>query len=241
MGKGYKVQDFAAPWWIPCDRGQFQRGQLIRAFLPHVDLTPHTLTPEGRVSPTDHSEALFRIAPLRVREPYARSRLPVAALPAVEGEVYTVHRSKTRPALIVSTGGSEVPKPLRPSTTPRWQTAPTLLVAPFYGTERTDGRAGWHPPFIDRIRRCEYPQFMLDALPLPGSTSESVLRFDHVQPIGRHHESYEPVGFCLSEDALLIVDEWLTWLWSGKLDEASVLAEIRAELLAEGVRNDGER
>jgi uncharacterized protein (TIGR02646 family) len=87
----------------------------------------------------------------------------------------TVHRSKARPALVVSTGGSDVPKVLRPSTTPKWQTAPTFLIAPFYGTERTEERAGWHPPFIERIRQCEYPQFMLDTLPRPGSTTDSVL------------------------------------------------------------------
>jgi len=240
VSRDHKIQEFASPWWVPCDLHPVRRGQLIHAFVPHVDLTPQTLTPEGRVTPTEHTEALFRIAPLRIRDPRRRSTLPVAALPPLEGEVYTIHRSKTRPVLVVSTGGPEVPKGLRPSTSPRWQTAPAFLVAPFYGTTRTEGRAGWHPPFIDRIRRCEYPQFMLDTLPLPGTTTDSVLRFDHIQPIGRHHESYQPTGFCLSDDALLIVDEWLTWLWSGEIGEATLLAEIRGALLAQDGATGGD-
>jgi hypothetical protein len=237
VGKAHTVQEFASPWWIRCDPHTIQRGQLIRAFVPHVDLTPLTLTPEGREAPTSHDTALFRIAPLRIRDPQQRrSRLPVAALPIPQGEIHTVHRSKVRPVLVVSTGGSDVPKVLRPSTSPKWQTAPTFLVAPFYGTERTDERAGWHPQFIDRIRQCEYPQFMLDTL--PGSTTESVLRFDHIQPVGRHHESYEPMEFCLSADALCLVDEWLTWLRFGELDAGALLADIRGELMAaEGPAN----
>jgi len=67
---------------------------------------------------------------------------------------------------------------------------PTALVVPFYGAEHTEARSGWPSQFLDRIRRCEYPQFMLDVL--PGSTTESVARLNHLQPIGRHHESYDP-------------------------------------------------
>jgi hypothetical protein len=104
-------------------------------------------------------------------------------------------------------------------------------VVPLYGTEQSDRRAGWHPPFLDRIRRCEYPQFMLDEV--PTSKSASVVRFDHLQPIGRHHDSYEPSEYRLSDDALIVVDEWLTWLKTGVLGEETVLADIRTTLLAE--------
>jgi hypothetical protein len=229
-----KVQDYAAPWWVKCDENPIRRGQLVRAFVPHVDLTPNTLVPEGRKEATDHQRATFHLEPLRAREPAKKSSLPVAALPQYDGEVYTVHRSKLRPCLIVSAGGTDVPKALRPSSSPKWQSTPTFLVAPFYGTAKTVDRAGWHPPFLDRIRRCEYPQFLLDTLPLPGTTAESVLRFDHLQPIGRHHESYEPTPFCLSDDALMLVDEWLTWLKTGELAEDAILADIRGALKHEG-------
>jgi hypothetical protein len=185
-----RVQDFAGPWWVSCDPYPLKRGQLVRAFVPHVDLMPNTLVPEGRKEPQEHGRAIFKLAPLRIGARRSTPPLPVAALPQYEGEVYSVHRAKVRYGLVVSDGGPEVAKDLRPQSSPRWQSAPTFLVAPYYGTERTEGRAGWYPPFLSRIRQCEYPQFMLDTL--PGFKTESVLRFDHIQPVGKHHESYEP-------------------------------------------------
>jgi hypothetical protein len=194
-------------------------------------MVPNTLVPEGRTTATSHQDARFKLQSLRVADPRKKSTLPVAALPSYEGEVYSVHRAKVRPCIVVSIGGPDVPKELRPSSSPKWQSSPTALVVPLYGTEQSDRRAGWHPPFLDRIRRCEYPQFMLDEV--PTSKSASVVRFDHLQPIGRHHDSYEPSEYRLSDDALIVVDEWLTWLKTGVLGEETVLADIRTTLLAE--------
>jgi hypothetical protein len=73
---------------------------------------------------------------------------------------------------------------------------------------------------------------MLDTL--PGFKTESVLRFDHIQPIGKHHESYEALPHRLNDDALVLVDEWLAWLRSGGLDATTLLAEIQASLAIEG-------
>lgn len=226
-----KVQDYAEPWWVKCAAHPLCRGQLVRAFVPHVDLVPNTLVPEGRTNPTSHDQARYKIQTLRVGDLHEKPTLPVAALPSREGEVFTVHRAKVRPCIVVSIGGPEVPKELRPSSSPRWQSSPTALIAPLYGTERNDQRAGWHPPLLDRIRRCEYPQFMLDTI--PGAKCESVVRFDHMQPVGRHHDSYQPSEHRLSDDALLLVDEWLTWLKTGVLGEETVLADIRTGLMAE--------
>lgn len=231
-----RVQDYAEPWWVKCTAHPLCRGQLVRAFVPHVDLVPNKLVPEGRTSATEHGTARYRIEALRVRDPLEKPSLPVAGLPSYDGQVYTVHRSKVRPCIVVSIGGPEVPKELRPSSSPRWQSSPTTLVAPLYGAERTDTRAGWHPPFLDRIRRCEYPQFMLDTI--PNSKIESVVRFDHLQPVGRHHDSYEPTEHRLSDDALLILDEWVTWLKTGILGDETVLADIRSALMAEEPRQE---
>ena len=139
-----------------------------------------------------------------------------------------MYRAKVRPCIIVSLCGPELPKELRPSSSPKWQTAPTLLVAPYYGVEASEGRGGWHLPLVERIKKCEYPQFMLDQL--PGANFQSVLRLDHIQPIGRHHNSWEPKPACLSDGALEVFDEWLTWLKTGDLDENTVLAMVRGEL-----------
>jgi hypothetical protein len=114
---------------------------------------------------------------------------------------------------------------------PRWQTAPTLLVAPYYGIDRGARRAGFPEPLVTRIRRCEYPQFVWDRLPLAGETEASLLRLDHIQPLGRHHESYEWTEHCLSEEAMFIMDEWLHWLLEEDLPEESVLYDFREGLL----------
>jgi hypothetical protein len=188
------------------------------------------LIPTGRSSATDHGRADYRIEPLRANQPARLPRLPVAALPAYEGEVRTVYRAKRRPALIISTGGPDVPQDLRAGS-PRWQTAPTLLVAPYYGADRKGRRAGFPEALVSRIRRCEYPQFIWDRLPLAGETEASLLRLDHIQPLGRHHASYELTEHCLSAEAMLILDEWLHWLLEDDLPEESVLYDFRQGLL----------
>ena len=86
-------------------------------------------------------------------------------------------------------------------------------------------------PRVTRIRRCEYPQFVWDRLPLAGETEASLLRLDHIQPLGRHHESYEWTEHCLSEEAMFIMDEWLHWLLEEDLPEESVLSNFREGLL----------
>ena len=89
----------------------------------------------------------------------------------------------------MSTGGTEVPKPLRIGAA-RYQTNPTLLAAPYYGADFGGSTGGWRPEFVARIRRCEYPQYLWDHLPV-GGRDESILRLDHIQPVGKHGESYE--------------------------------------------------
>lgn len=96
--------------------------------------------------------------------------------------------------------------------------------------ERTGKRAGFNPEFVRRVRRGIYPQFMWDTLPVGGSTAESILRLDHVQPIGRHHDSIEFTPYRLSEDALSILDEWLRWLIKGDFEEDSILPLIKREI-----------
>lgn len=223
------VQFMCDPWWETTDSNQVQRGRLLRTFLPHVDQHPHVLVAEGRTEPTDHDQAEFRVEPLRVKSPPPGSRLPVAALPHFRGEVRAVYRAKMRPALVVSAGGPDLPKPLRTGVA-RYQTNPSLLVAPYYGADRGKGSGGWKEELVTRIRRCEYPQYVWDSLPIRGR-KESILRLDHIQPIGRHGESFELTRYRLGKDALEILDEWLSWLVEGALSPDTVLDSVRAELL----------
>jgi hypothetical protein len=216
------------PWWTETDETVLRRGRLIRTFLPHISQEPRTLIPEGRSEPTQHERAVFQIEPLRVGQVPRQPGLPVAALPTYAGEVYIVQRAKVRPALVLGAGGPDLDVTLRRGT-PRYQTAPTLLVAPYYGVDQSGSRSGYRPEFVIRIRRCEYPQYMWDKLPIRGS-SESILRLDHVQPVGLHPNSFELLPYQLNGEAMDIVDTQLQWLLTGILPPETVLADIRNAL-----------
>jgi hypothetical protein len=66
---------------------------------------------------------------------------------------------------------------------------------------------------------------------LPGGAGESILRFDHIQPIGRHYEAYEWTQHCLSNEAMLILNEWLHWFLEDDLPTDSTLFDFREELI----------
>ncbi len=226
-----RLQDIVDPWWVECGEFPVQRGQLIHAFVPHVGLIPYILDAEGRCEPTQHDRALVRVRPFSVKGRRDRPQLPVAALPQYPGEVWTAYRAKVRPCLVVSIGGDDIPRELRPQSSPRWQTEPTIVVAPYYGTARTADRSGWPEAFLTRMRNCQYRQFLLDILPT-ASGAESVLRLDHLQPVGKHHDSYSPTKYRLSDEALELVDEWLEWLVSGDLGTDGLLAYFRPQIAA---------
>jgi hypothetical protein len=161
-------------------------------------------------------------------------------MPIYEGEVYLVQRAKRRPVLVIGVGGPDVPPGLRAGS-PRWQTAPCLLVAPYFGVDATGKRSGFPQPFVDRVRICEYPQFVLDSLPFASSTKRSMLRLDHVQPLGNHHNAYELTEHCLSEPALRVIDDWLTWMTTGKLDTDGPLAASRQILMEDADETGADR
>lgn len=215
------VQNMVGDWWIKDDSSNYRRGRLIKAFLPHTDQIPKHLIATGRSEPTDHVNANFSIEPLRIGQPQKKTVLPVAALPAFENEIHAVYRAKKRPAVIICEGGEDVDRKLILGK-PKWQTSPTILVAPYYGVDEGEKRAGFNPEFIMRVRRCLYPQFIWDRLPISGA-NESILRLDHIQPVGKHHDTIEFTNYRLSEDAITIFDEWLNWLLYGDFTEGSLL------------------
>lgn len=223
-------QSLIGEWWENDTTCNLRRGRLIKAFIPHVSQTPYVLTPEGRSEPTTHDKAKFTIAPLQIGQRRKPDKLPVAGLPEYDNEVFCVYRAKVRPCLILSEASPSIPDRLRQGK-PKWQTSPTLLVAPYYGGDQDGKRAGFSEQFIANIRRCYYPQYFWDKLPLPGSAF-SILRFDHIQPIGNHHDSIECSPHCLSAGALSFFDEWLTWIIQGKAPADGLLTMIRTELMA---------
>ncbi len=224
------LQSLVGAWWERTEDKKIRRGRLLWAFVWQSEIIPLELIPEGRGDDSgDHSRAKYKIAQLRINQSSTTSRLPVAGLTHFPDETHLACRAKKRPVLVVSPGGPDVPKPLRVGGANK-QYAPYLSVAPYYGAIANGKRAGYNPTFVERVKACEYPQFMWDKLPIPTLTEESLLRLDHVQPIGRHADSYKVTEYCLGGDALKILDEWQMWLQTGLLPEDGVLHMFREGL-----------
>lgn len=224
------LQCQAAPWWIEDNSSTIERGRLLWAFVPHVDQEPYVLIPEGRSNPREHASAIFRIEPSNIRRVNSRSKLPVSALPQFSGEIWAVYRAKKRPVLVVGQKGPDVPRSLRTGSA-RFRTAPTFLVAPYYGCDRTGKRGSWRREFLKRVRRCHYPQYLWDILPISSTTKESILRLDHIQPLSTLYVAYELTPYRLSDDAMVLLEEYVDWLLTGTLGSDSILELVRSELL----------
>lgn len=101
-----------------------------------------------------------------------------------------------------------------------------------YGVDQDGTRAGYNPPLVERIRHAEYGQFFWDKLPTTDGPKESILRFDHLQPIGTNCNSYELTGYRLSDKAMGLIDDWLTWLiWGGVPVDSEII--LYRELIAD--------
>lgn len=219
-----EVQNIVEAWWEPCDSGKAEPGALLLACLPHVDQQPLTMIPVGRKEPGEHNTATVRFEPLDVNECRSKPELPVAALTLNGGERWAAYRAKRRPCLVV--GMAEPVDDRLRRDMPKKSTSPTLVVAPYYGVDRDGSRAGYNPELVRRIRHAEYPQFMLDSLPLAGGkkTERSILRLDHLQPVGMHYRAFVHTGFCLSTDAReCIFQDWLNWYLWDDLPEDSLI------------------
>ena len=209
-------------WWVKDNSKNLSRGALIFAFVPHVDQIPYTLEPIGRKDATQHDSAVFRIKPLNIKSPRPLASLPVAAMPLHPGEIWTTYRAKKRPCIVFGNESPSVDQKLIKGA-PKRNTAPTVLVAPYYGIDRSSTRAGYNEAFTEKVRHCEYPQFFCDQLPITGS-NESLLRLDHLQPVGTHYQSWESSGFKLSDTGLEVLDEMFQWLIYGGVSENSWIA-----------------
>lgn len=224
------VQSIIRPrdWWVANEKRVLCRGGLVFTFVPHVDQTPYSFEPVGRAQSDQHGTAVVRVAPLRVGEALKQTNLPVAAMPLHGGEVWAAYRAKRRPCLVLGSIGPAVERSLVRGM-PNRSTAPTVLVAPYYGADQDGTRAGYKPAFVERIRHCEYPQFVWDRLPLKGP-SESILRLDQLQPMGLHGTSFDVCAHRLSDDALEVMDDILRWVVWGGVSEDSLIALYRSAI-----------
>ena len=129
---------------------------------------------------------------------------------------------------MLSAGGTDV-DPALTAGQGKWQRIRTLIVAPYFGASRSGQRGGWNPRLAQTIKYAEVSQLFWDKLPIPG-TNESILRFDQLQPIGRHHEAFQATPYRLSSEAMDVVEEWLEWYLFGREDPDGVLRLAREEL-----------
>ena len=194
-------------------------------------MKPHRLVPEGRGNDArQHQRANYRIEEFRTGDPPSDvSALPVAGLPIRTGETHLVRRGKTRPVIVLAMPGIPVDDDFKRHGT-SWQYKPALLAAPYYGVEADGTRGGWNPEFVARIQRAEYSQYVWDVLPIGGSSQGSILRLDHVFPIGADPANWILTNYRLRGDALTYLDEWLSWHTSGTLFEEGLLSYTRTEL-----------
>jgi len=219
-------QSLIEPWWEEYTGTEFKPGRLVWAYLPHADQVPYTLIPIGRTDdPTDHETARVKIKTFSIGDFVKKNDLSVAALPIYEKEKFCVYRTKKRPAVIISKGGPLIETELTKDMS-KSRTVPNILVAPSYGAD-----IGYRKEFIERIRRCEYQQFMWDLLPIGGKEKGSIIRLDHLQPVVRSTKFIELTQYCLSEKAMVFVMQWIDWLISGRMDKKSKLCKTREFLM----------
>ncbi len=224
------VQALTGAWWEEDERATPDRGRLVRAITPYPDQKPFRIVPVGRgENPRQHDQARYLIEEFRVGQAMPDvSRLPVAGLPLREGETYLARRGKLRPCVVVATVGTPVERALTRGAA-GWQSRPAVLLVPCYGVEAGRARGGWNHEFVARIQRAEYSQYVWDALPVGGS-SGSILRLDHLFPLGSDPANWRSTEHRLGSDAMRILDEWLEWRITGTLAEDGVLNWARREL-----------
>jgi hypothetical protein len=200
----------ATDWWELDESRTICRGALVRTYVQYFSQVPLELTAQ-RVDAENHTVASFVARPLYadVKRGPAPS-LPVAGFPNLEGaDCHITNRAKKRPCLVI---GAVDHKAIEKCLTHGMVKAAThefFLVAPYYSVSQ-EGRSGYNPEFVDRIKHAEYSRFFWDDL--PGSGHESILRFDQIQPVGFHHQAFEHLGYKLSQESLGYIDEWLSWM-----------------------------
>jgi hypothetical protein len=212
------VQNLTGSWWQASQKKNLERGRLVWAIVPYPDMKPLRLVPQGRGDDArQHDRANICIEEFRTGDPpIDPSTLPVAGIPVRQGESHLVRRGKLRPAVVLALEGVPVEAEFK-RTSAKWQHNPALLLAPYYGTASDGTRGGWNPEFVSRIQRVEYSQYVWDILPVGGSDVGSVLRLDHIFPIGADPANWKITEFKLREEALKILDEWVTWHGTGPL------------------------
>jgi hypothetical protein len=146
-------------WWETDDSKELIRGQLVWAHVQFFDEIPLQLLPI-RADDKNHGAAVLRAEPLRANQRLTEvETLPVAALPRRDGaDGFVVNRAKRRPCLILAGVAPTRVTDRDGKGQPKWSVAPFAIAAPYYSADQ-DGRAGYNPAIVERIRHAHYRQF----------------------------------------------------------------------------------
>lgn len=212
------IQAMVDHWWVEDPEKTICRGSLVWTHVQFFSQVPYQLIVE-RAEERQHDRALVHAEPLHANaRKTGNESLPVAGFPRLDGaDCYITNRAKKRPCLIL---GAVNRKALEKKWAQSMGAAlkhDFFLVAPYFSVEQ-QGRAGCPPAFVERIMHAEYSRYFWDFLP-GHHGHESILRLDQVQPVGYHHQAYEPYGYRLSPAALKLLDEWFDWMLFGRVGE----------------------
>jgi hypothetical protein len=226
------IQNLFDSWW-EVNEGAVVRGSLVKAYVFYPEQEAYILDPVGRKKPTEHTSAEVKIKKFRLSERTSRSDLPVAALTLLPSEQWAVLKGKVRPCLIIGKTPMETGLDVKQEQgmAKHAKTSP-LFIAPFYGADQDGSRGGFPLKFVEGIRHARCPQLFADYLPdlSRRKVKTSILRFDHIQPIGDHYNSYKSLGYKLSEDALEVIDTWYEWYLKGGVQKESYLYYFMEEI-----------
>ena len=227
-------------WWVRKPKGSIdtpERWDLLVSLAPYLGDVPHRAH-MTRVEAGDHSRLHAEVTPFHIdrHKPKPETDLPAAAFP--DGAF--IYGGKVRPVLVVSYVHVNPSRTVRGSA--RSVTKPSYLVAPFYGVDQDDKRAGFPAEFVSRIRQAQYAQLFWDHLPsgLPHirhTECSSVLRLDQVFPIYRKREddaaAWAATGWTLSPEARKVMEEWMRWGFQGGVKADGAIDTFRAILKEE--------
>lgn len=224
------IQYVLDDWWETAPKGSPKRGDLIRTLVPFRFGLPTCLLTKRRADqPGDHERVDFESRPFGFDAVIPKEKLPIAGLPHIEGGSYMLLPFKKRPALVLASPADPPDESLTLGLA-GYQKTPCFIVAPYYGADKNGERGGYPDDLVQLVRRCKYPQYFWDCLPLIGDTTSSLLRIDAMFPVVYDRNWYRHTGYRLTPDGMEIMAEYIEWFMTGALPADSLIRDVRAKL-----------
>jgi hypothetical protein len=171
-----------------------------------------------RADPQEHYATKFSIRNMTDGDFKKKTRLPIKALSLRETEELVIHRTKRRPAIIISgesTIFDDVKTLLRQMGRKHLQQE-SLIAAPLYSVESGDHEGGFPPVMVARIRALMYKQFFFCPRENSPLTTDSIMRLDRLHAVVPNFPAYIPEPYSLGVDALGVLMAMLRSLFGAK-------------------------